>query len=46
VRLLFIVNALKQHTIGLEEVADRICSIHFCGVLLGKIDERAYVIRA
>jgi hypothetical protein len=45
-RLLFIANALKQHTIGLEEVADGIWSIHFCGVLLGKIDEREYVIRS
>ena len=33
-RLLFIANALKQHTIGLEEVDDGIWSIHFCRVLL------------
>src|SRR5437870_5539048 len=44
-RLLFIANALKQHTIGLEEVADGIWSIHFCRVLLGRVDERDYVIR-
>ena len=45
-RLLFISNALKQHTIGLEEVDDGIWSIHFCQVLLGRIDERDYTIRA
>lgn len=45
-RLLFIANALKQHAIGLEEVADGIWSIHFCHVLLGRIDERDYIIRA
>ena len=44
-RLLFIANALKQHTIGLEEVDDGIWSIHFCRVLLGRVDERDYVIR-
>jgi len=44
--LLFIANALKQHAIGLEEVADGIWSIHFCHVLLGRIDERDYLIRA
>jgi putative transposase len=44
-RLLFIANALKQHAIGLEEVEDGIWSIHFCQVLLGRIDERDYVIR-
>lgn len=44
-RLVFIANALKQHPIGLEEVADGIWSIHFCRVLLGRIDERDYIIR-
>jgi putative transposase len=44
-RLLFIANALKQHTIGLEEIADGIWSIHFCRVLLGRLDERDYIIR-
>src|SRR5947208_2435175 len=44
-RLLFIANALKQHTIGLEEVDDGIWSIHFCRVLLGRVDERDYIIR-
>jgi transposase InsO family protein len=44
-RLLFIANALKQHTIGLEEIADGIWSIHFCRVLVGRLDERDYVIR-
>jgi putative transposase len=44
-RLLFIANALKQHTIGLEEVADGIWSIHFCHVLIGRLDERDYIIR-
>jgi len=44
-RLLFIANALKQHPVGLEEVADGIWSIHFCRVLLGRVDERDYIIR-
>jgi hypothetical protein len=35
-----------QHPIGLEEVADGIWSIYFCRVLLGRIDERDYIIRA
>jgi putative transposase len=44
-RLLFIANALKQHPVGLEEVDDGIWSLYFCRVLLGRIDERDYVIR-
>jgi len=38
-------NALKQHHIGLEEVDDCIWSIHFCNVLLGRVDERDHMIR-
>ena len=45
-RLLFIANALKQHPVGLEEVDDGVWSIHFCQVLLGRVDERDYIIRA
>jgi len=45
-RLVFIANAFKQHPIGLEEVADGIWSIYLCRVLLGRIDEREYIIRA
>jgi transposase InsO family protein len=45
-RLLFIANALKQHLVGLEEIADGVWSIHFCHVLLGRVDERDYIIRA
>lgn len=45
-RLLFLANALKQHFIGLEEVDDEIWSIYFCNVLLAKVDERDYLIRA
>lgn len=44
-RLLFIANALKQHQVGLEEVDDGIWSLHFCHVLLGRIDERDSIIR-
>ena len=44
-RLVFIANSLKQLPIGLEEVADGIWSIYFCRVLLGRIDERDYIIR-
>lgn len=45
-RLLFLANALKQHPVGLEEIDDGIWSIHFCQVLLGRVDERDYIIRA
>jgi hypothetical protein len=41
-----IANALKQHPIDLEEVGDGIWSIHFARVLLGRLDERDYIIRA
>ena len=44
-RRLFIAHALKQHPVGLEEVADGIWSIHFCHGLLGRVDERDYIIR-
>ncbi len=44
-RLLFVSHALQQHLIGLEEVDDGIWSIHFCQVLLGRLDERDYIIR-
>jgi len=44
-RLLFIANALRQHPVGLEEVDDGIGSLYFCRVLLGRIDERDYIIR-
>src|SRR5262249_60149452 len=44
-RLLFLANALKQHPVGLEEVDDGIWSIHFCHVLLGRVDERDYIIQ-
>ena len=44
-RLLFLSNALQQHPVGLEEIDNGIWSIHFCQVLLGRVDERDYVIR-
>lgn len=44
-RLLFLANALKQHPVGLEETDDGVWSIHFCRVLLGRVDERDYIIR-
>ena len=44
-RVLFIANALKQHHIGLEEIDDGIWSIYFCQVLLGRLDERDYILR-
>jgi putative transposase len=44
-RLLFIANALTQHHIGLEEVGDGIWSIYFGTVLLGRVDERDFIIR-
>ena len=45
-RLLFIANSLKQHVLGLEEIGDGVWSIYFCNVLLARVDEHDYVIRA
>ncbi len=45
-RRVFIANSLQPLPIGLEEVADGIWSIHFCAVLLGRLDARDDVIRA
>jgi hypothetical protein len=45
-RLVFIANALKQQLIGLEEVDDGIWSVYFCNVLLTRLDERDYILRA
>jgi len=45
-RLVFIANALKQHPTDLEEVADGIWSVYCCRVLLGRIDDRDYIIGA
>ncbi len=45
-RLLFIANSLKPHVLGLEEIGDGVWSIYFCNVLLARVDERDYVIRA
>jgi putative transposase len=44
-RLLFIANALKQHSIGLDEIDDGVWSIYFGLVLLARLDERDFVIR-
>ncbi len=45
-RLLFIANSLKQQVPGLEEVDDGVWSIYFCNVLLARVHQRDYVIRA
>ena len=45
-RLLFMANSLKQQGLGLEEVEDGVWSIYFCHVLLARVDERDYVLRA
>ena len=45
-RLLFIANSLKQQVVGLEEIADGVWSLYFCNVLLARIDERDYRLRA
>jgi hypothetical protein len=37
-------NALKQHPVGLGEIADGVWSIHFCRVVLGRVDERDDII--
>jgi transposase InsO family protein len=44
-RLIFIAQSLTNHHIGMEETDDGIWSIFFNTVLLGKLDERDYVIR-
>lgn len=44
-RLLFVSHALKQHPIGLTETGDGIWSIYLGSVLLGRVDERDYLIR-
>ena len=43
--MLFLANALIHYPAGLEEIADGIWSIYFCRVLLGRLDERDYLIR-
>jgi transposase InsO family protein len=45
-RLVFIATSLTQHLLGLEEIDDGVWSIYFCHVLLARIDERDYVLRA
>lgn len=39
-RLFFLSNALDNHQIGLEEVEDGLWSVHFCHLVLARIDER------
>jgi putative transposase len=43
-KLLFIAHALAHHRIGFEEVAEGVWSIYLGTVLLGRLDERTYVI--
>ena len=38
-------TALRQHRVGLEEIDDGIWSLHFCNVLLGRIDERKALVK-
>jgi len=44
-RLLFVAHALTHHPVGLEEIDTGIWSIYFGTVLLGRFDERDYIIR-
>ena len=44
-RLLYLSTALKAHRVGLEEIDDGIWSLHFCHVLLGRIDERKALVK-
>jgi hypothetical protein len=39
-RLFFLSNALDHHPVGLEEVDDGLWSVHFCHLVLARIDER------
>ena len=43
--LIFTSKTLRGEWVGLEEIDDGIWSIHFCHVLLGRVDERDHVIR-
>jgi transposase InsO family protein len=44
-RVLCIANGRIHHTVGLEEIHDGSWSIYFCRVLIGRLDERDYIIR-
>jgi len=44
-KLLYVVNSLIDHRIGLEETDDGIWSIYFNTVLIATLDERDYIIR-
>jgi putative transposase len=45
-RLLYVATALDTYDVGLEEIDDAICSIHFGRVLLARFDERDGIIHA
>ncbi len=42
---LFVSVALKHEHVALEETGDGVWSLYFCDVLLGRLDERDYVLR-
>ncbi len=42
-QLLYLSTALRGHRVAFEEVDDGIWSVHFCEVLLGRLDERRAV---
>lgn len=39
-QLFFLSNALDNHPVGLEEVDDGLWTVHFCHLILARIDER------
>lgn len=43
-QLFFLSNALDHHPIGLEEVDDGLWSVHFCHLVLARIDERTGIL--
>lgn len=42
---LFVSVALKHEYVALEETGDGVWSLYFCDVLLGRLDERDYILR-
>jgi len=43
-RRIFLSDALKRQTIGLEEIDDGVWSLHYYGVLLARLDERTWTL--
>ncbi|HEV8241097.1 MAG TPA: hypothetical protein VGS57_17160 [Thermoanaerobaculia bacterium] len=44
-QVVFLSQALKQEWIGLEEIDDGLWSVHFCDVVLARLDERSFTLQ-